>query len=573
MKIHEAAGKWGLRSSVVENLVRKDIKQFFAVQQEVIPLLLRQNSSPCIIPQDICVSAPTGSGKTLSYAIPIVNTLLAESVVRLRALVLLPSRELAYQVHSVFQDLTAGTTLTVFLTTGSKSFEEEQNLLTGYGRDAARHRQQFWALNPNGIADWMKPEPGDFGHSLIDILVSTPGRLLDHLQFTEGFTLQHVRFLILDEADRLLGNAYHGWVRSLVSNAESQFSMTQQLKKRRIDGRVEKLPMQRLLFSATLTDDPSALALLGILNPMFVHSNGQGFQKFSETNIDQSDDDDENYMVLSRSALGLDESFELPPQLIERKVVVESKDRVLALTTIMFMAFCWPKDEITTTGKVKEIKADDYAGICRSKGSICIIFVSSVDASHRLSILLKLINNQWRDQHFGHYREELAKSLNIPLNTSEYLFDGTVEEMSRLIKPIEREKIISDALQGKVSIIVSSDRMARGIDLPMLKLVVNYDVPKLSKTYVHRVGRTARAHREGMGITIVKKGQLGDFRKLREEIGYSMRDNRNNEKLSQDEKIKEFESCVKSCFLPRFVKDAVGPLYSAALAQLPSLIS
>lgn len=560
----------------MQNLGAKGIDSFFPVQQEVIPLLLRQNSSRCIIPQDICVSAPTGSGKTLSYAVPIVNTLLAESYVRLRALVLLPSRELAHQVHSVFQDLTKGTGVKSFLTTGSKSLEEEQIALTGYGRDAAMHRNQFWGLSADGVADWLQPEPNEFGNSLIDILITTPGRLLDHLQFTEGFTLQHVRFLILDEADRLLGNAYHGWVRSLISNTEntksSHYNITQDVKKRKLSHNAAKLPMQRLLFSATLTDDPSALALLGIHNPIFIHSKGLGFQAYSENNINLSDDEDgEDDLV--KDTFGWEESFELPPTLLERKAVVDSQDRVLALVSLLFTAFNWSSNHIVSEGKVKDIKADDYAGLCRRNGSICIIFVSSVDASHRLSLLLKLINNQMRDHNFSREYDAIASALGIDLNATSHIFNGKVEEMSRLIKPAEREHIISQALEGKVSVIVSSDRMARGIDLPLLKLVVNYDVPKLSKTYVHRAGRTARALREGMCITMVKKGQLGELRKIREEIGYSSRGSNPKDIISHEDKISAFESAIKSCFLPKFIKDAIEPIYSSALSRLPSLTS
>jgi superfamily II DNA/RNA helicase len=61
-------------------------------------------------------------------------------------------------------------------------------------------------------------EEGGQARSGVDILVCTPGRLLEHLQATAGFSLQHLRFLVMDEADRLLGNAYDHWVRSLVSS-------------------------------------------------------------------------------------------------------------------------------------------------------------------------------------------------------------------------------------------------------------------------------------------------------------------------------------------------------------------
>ena len=86
---------------------------------------------------------------------------------------------------------------------------------------------------------------------------------------------------------------------------------------------------------------------------------------------------------------------------------------------------------------------------------------------------------------------------------------GKVAEISRLIKADDREKIMKDAKNGKISILVSSDNMARGIDLPNIKLVINYDPPKFARSYVHRVGRTARANKLGHSLTILKEGQSG----------------------------------------------------------------
>ncbi len=71
---------------------------------------------------------------------------------------------------------------------------------------------------------------------------------------------------------------------------------------------------------------------------------------------------------------------------------------------------------------------------------------------------------------------------------------------------------------NRVRILVSSDQLARGIDLPNIKLIINYDPPKYAKTYVHRVGRTARAGREGYSITMLKIGQSGTFYKMRKDI-------------------------------------------------------
>lgn len=571
MKIEESTQKWGLDANLVQNLTNKGLTEFFPVQSEVIPVLLKQNIHPCIYPQDICVSAPTGSGKTLSYALPIAHTLMVESVVRLRALILLPNRELAVQVHQVFTEVLQGTRLKVAMVTGSRSLAEEQSLLVG--RNKSSKERSSWALDPDLAATEVFVEEFDeFGKSLVDILISTPGRLLDHLQFTEGFTLEHIRFLVLDEADRLLGNAYHGWVRTLINSTEntrsSHFNVASNpLKKRKKStmhsgyGFDLKLPLQRLLFSATLTDDPSALALLGINQPLFIHSKGLGFSKHSIDNYDSDDNAEEE--EFQKEVSGWNDSFELPEQLLERKLVVETKDRVLALISMLLSIFNGEKIGFAVGDKVRETKSDDFCGVCAGEGSLCIIFVSSVDASHRLSLLLRLINNQTKDTSLDSLRREICTRLNIHPDKAGFLFRGKVEEMTRLIKPAERENIIQQAGQGKVSIIVSSDRMARGIDFPNLKLVFNYDLPKHSKTYVHRAGRTARAGREGMCITLIKKGQIGDFKRMRSEIGFSVKD--------ESGKLNELDAQVRNCFLPRFYQDAVVPLYERALSRLPSI--
>ncbi len=68
-------------------------------------------------------------------------------------------------------------------------------------------------------------------------------------------------------------------------------------------------------------------------------------------------------------------------------------------------------------------------------------------------------------------------------------------------------------------VLVASDGMARGIDLPNVTAVVNYDCPRQAKTYIHRVGRTARAGREGRSVTLLKQGQEKEFERLRRGVG------------------------------------------------------
>lgn len=101
VSVQESVKEWGVDPKLAETLIDDGINTFFPVQTAVLPLLLNSAKRPYLQPRDICVSAPTGSGKTLSYALPIIQTLRSRKVTRLRALVMLPSRELASQVSII----------------------------------------------------------------------------------------------------------------------------------------------------------------------------------------------------------------------------------------------------------------------------------------------------------------------------------------------------------------------------------------------------------------------------------------------------------------------------------------
>ena len=149
------------------------IEKLFPVQRQVIPFLVEDSESKLYRPNDVCVSAPTGSGKTLAFVIPIVQSLLQSdcNVTKIRALVILPVQDLAQQVHKVFQTFFSSSRLKIRLLTASKSFAQEQRDLVKVG--------------VTGLL-----------HSNADIVVATPGRLVEHINQTKGFDLTHLRFVI-----------------------------------------------------------------------------------------------------------------------------------------------------------------------------------------------------------------------------------------------------------------------------------------------------------------------------------------------------------------------------------------
>ncbi|XP_075071815.1 ATP-dependent RNA helicase DDX51 [Mixophyes fleayi] len=245
----------GLHPKLFKKLEANKVKSFFPVQAEVIPAILDSCSQGFLLgrggyrPSDICVSAPTGSGKTLAFVVPIVQALLKRVVCEVRALVVLPTKELAQQVCKVFNVYVDGTGLKVAILGGHQSFANEQKSLV--------------IKKISGVS------------SLADILVCTPGRLVDHIQQTEGFTLRHLRFLVIDEADRMIDSMNQDWLHKVTKAVyKVEPGACEMLFARREPGVSTaanycqcQIPLQKLLFSATLTHNPEKLQQLGLYQP------------------------------------------------------------------------------------------------------------------------------------------------------------------------------------------------------------------------------------------------------------------------------------------------------------------
>jgi ATP-dependent RNA helicase DDX51/DBP6 len=114
------------------------------------------------------------------------------------------------------------------------------------------------------------------------------------------------------------------------------------------------------------------------------------------------------------------------------------------------------------------------------RGEKCLVFTSSVESSHRLSTLLEFFED-------------------LPFKFSEY---------SRLQRESTRRKTLDAFKEGKIDVLIGTDRMARGIHIDGLRYVINYDMPPYVKTYIHRAGRTARAGESGSCFTFLRKHEV-----------------------------------------------------------------
>lgn len=124
-------------------------------------------------------------------------------------------------------------------------------------------------------------------HSIVDIVVTTTGRIVDHLQSTPGFSLKHLRFLIIDEADRIMENIKNDWLYHLNKHINSFSAQPSQQRHLTVAAlQTQRPPPQKLLFSATLSQDPEKLQQLGLFQPKLFTSVGEG----QETTMADGDD-------------------------------------------------------------------------------------------------------------------------------------------------------------------------------------------------------------------------------------------------------------------------------------------
>jgi ATP-dependent RNA helicase RhlE len=337
------------------------------IQAQTIPLALTG--------RDVVGIAQTGTGKTAAFALPILHRIL-ENRIRpqpkaCRVLVLSPTRELSGQILDSFK---------------------------AYGR----HVRLTSALAIGGVPMGRQVRSIMGG---VEVLVATPGRLLDLVQ-SNGLKLNQVEFLVLDEADRMLDMGFINDIRKIVA----------------------KLPLKRqtLLFSATMPKDIADLAQQMLRDPARV-----AVTPVSST-VDR----------ISQRIIQVDHAAK--PTILAQLLKQEPVDRALVFTR-------------TKHGADKVVKSLARAGI-------------PSNAIHG------------------------NKSQN------------------------HRERVLAAFRSGEIRTLIATDIAARGIDVDGVSHVVNFDLPNVPETYVHRIGRTARAGAEGVAISLIagaeEMGYLRDIERL-----------------------------------------------------------
>ncbi|KAA0202277.1 hypothetical protein HAZT_HAZT001885 [Hyalella azteca] len=332
--------------------------------------------------RDVIGLAKTGSGKTGAYTIPMLQALLAKPS-KLFAVVLTPTRELAFQVKDNIEALSSRFGVKVVVLTGGMDYKVEKTKLME------------------------KPH----------IVVATPGRLLDHLKRTRGFNLENVKYLVFDEADRILG----------VDLEEHMNDIIRVLPKNR----------RTMLFSATMNNSAQKLERASLVDPVKVKVN----------ELYQTVDTLQQYMKL-----------------------VPEQEKIAHLVWFL------------NDAKAHKLQDKTFIIFCGTRRRTMAVHITLTQLTFK----------------------------SVPLF-------GKMLQSNRLAA-------LHKFKANQRNILVATDVASRGLDIEGVDWVINLDLPMSTKDYIHRVGRTARAGKQGQSITFTTQYDVFEFFGLEKKLKIKMQE-------------------------------------------------
>ncbi|KAG9017498.1 ATP-dependent RNA helicase dbp7 [Tulasnella sp. 427] len=495
----------GLNPLLIAHLRDKmNIAKPTAVQRASLSAILQQTP---IDRRDLFIQSQTGSGKTLSFLLPIIHDLLPLSSlsyidrsVGTLAIIVAPTRELVQQISEVLNtllqmrlresDLDAsdgdlGPRLTRWLVSG---------LLVGGGtrtHDKARLRKG------------------------LPILVATPGRLLDHLQHTESFKVAKCRWLILDEADRLMELGFHETLEGIIKALDGRRRLALAAAKNgdtfggEVIGGWDWGPRrQTILCSATIREDVQKLAGTALHNPLTIKGAANDVTASIAPRAIQSSPSGPSAAEDSAP------TFTPPSQLSQKYFVVPLKLRLVTLVALL-------RAILTQAQRAP------------AAGNKIIVFFSCTDSVDFHWELLKGASmDQEGEDEAQRSSEETEQESNTPVkipvltrstflpNTSIFRLHGSLPLPARqaavkgfsMTSSTKPSKANTPNLKPKaeMSILFCTSVASRGLDLPAVRSVVQYDLPTEggATEYVHRVGRTARVGKGGEAWAFVAPEEI-----------------------------------------------------------------
>lgn len=417
----------GLSDRLVAELAKMNVEKPTAVQKKTVPLMVNTTN-------DAFIQAETGSGKTLAYVLPMLQRVLALSKSTkihrdsgIFGIVLTPTRELAKQTYAVMSQLLKSTPwLVASPVIGGESKKAEK----------ARIRKG------------------------VNFLIATPGRLSDHLQNTKVLKLSTVRWLILDEGDRLMELGFEDDIQKVIS----QLGKAEVATKAYDGAPLDQLPDRRItvLCSATMKMSVQKLGDMSLKDA--VHIEAAKDEKAEEG--------------------AKQEEFSAPAQLKQSYIVAPAKLRLVTLISFLKFAFA-------------------------RKGSVmkAIIFISCADSVDFHFELLRAPTKEAKEKAAD------EKSLtSTTVSPAAYVTSAANQNIGlhrlhgSLSQPIRTATLKSFADSKDPALLITTDIASRGLDIPSVDLVIELDPAFSVADHIHRIGRTARAGRAGRAVVFLLPG-------------------------------------------------------------------
>ena len=475
----------GLNPLLVHHLSNKmGIKAPTAIQRSALPFLLSQPLNINYGPEhdahaeehlrDVFIQSQTGSGKTLTYLLPIIQTLLPLSKLSFidrsigtLAIILAPTRELAQQIEKVLEQV-----LSMALTHPDMDEDESYTrwLVSGLLTGGSTRTHEKARLRKG-----------------VPILVSTPGRLLDHLQNTSSFQCAKTLFLVLDEADRLMDLGFEETIQGIIKALDGRRRLEIMAEKEmdEVGGGTMRWPFwgrgrRTVLCSATIDAKVERLSGTALRDPIVFRAlkEKDAEAKKEESGTDQSSVYDPNAIQMPVED---SDKFTPPSQLSQKYVVVPTKLRLVALVALL----------------------RTFVSSAVDGGNKIIVFLSSTDA---VDFHWKLLGGARMDDSREEHNDGIT--LRSPLFKT-----ATIQRLhGSLPLATRRASLAAFASPSECpAILLATSVASRGLDLPLVRAVIQYDLPTEggANEYVHRVGRTARAGKGGEAWALVGPAETG----------------------------------------------------------------
>lgn len=484
------------------------IKRPTSIQRTALPFLLEPRASKSAgghVQRDTLLHAQTGSGKTMCYLLPIIQSLLPlcetswidRSCLGTLAIILAPTRELAHQIYEVAASLvnlslassTAKSNARDDVIAAAKSPNEDDE------GTAATVRRTRWIVPGLLSGGATKNHEKSRLRKGLPLIVATPGRLLDHLRNTASLDVGRLQWLVLDEADRLLEMGFEQTLSDIMKAIDGRRRSACEVQRTRMRDELGnqatgeaisdeqvidtfgeawwRHSRRTILCSATLDEGVQVLAGKSLNNPRIIRDDGKVQQA---SNGSSKDEEDASEIPLHKTYIAA------PGQLDQNYVLVPPKQRLVALTALLRRAIAaGPQTKI-------------------------MVFLSCTDSvDFHLQVLAGV--NMARGVGLPGHEEQgsIPVDMSKHEHTSQLLPATSLFRLHGSLSQQERQTSLRHFAKCKqASVLFCTSVASRGLDLDVSH-VVQLDAPteKGADEYLHRIGRTARAGAEGESWLVV----------------------------------------------------------------------